>query len=260
MPDSLSRIATDVRYSVVQFGRSRQSLFFTLVFPGLLMLVLGYMVGTPTQGVVLPDDQANSEGIGFMFPGILGMCIMFTAINETMSVLVRYRTSGLTQRLSVTPLSTAEWNVAKIVYGTLIMLLSVAVSFAVAWLTFGVNPGISLLTISLVSVGSMTFVGLGMIISGFVSDVKSVNAVAFSITLPLMLLSGSLFPVDRLPLVLQFASIFSPLTCLNNGLRSAMITGDTGTALGNLFAGVFLALVLFCTGVAVRMKDDGQDM
>ena len=249
MAGSLSRIATDVRYSLAQFGRSRQSLFFTLAFPGLLMLVLGYMLGLPSPG-----------SLDYLFPGILGMCIMFTAINETMSVLVRYRTSGLSQRLSVTPLSTAEWNVARIVYATLILLLSVAVAFAVAWLAFDVRQGISLLTVLLVAVGSLMFISLGTIIAGFVRDVKSVNAITFTITLPLMLISGSLFPVERLPAILQFASVFSPLTCLNNGLRSAMITGETGTALGNLFAGVFIALVLFCTGVAVRMKDDGQDM
>jgi len=259
MPSTTSRIFTDIRYSLVQLRRSRQSLFFTLVFPGLLMVVLGYMVGLPTTETAAATDP-DPGTIDYLFPGILGMCIMFTAINETMSILVRYRTSGLYQRLSVTPLSTAEWNTAKILYGTMVMLLSISAAMTVAWLTFGVRPGIDLLAILQVITGSIMFVGLGMIVSNFISDVKSVNAVAFTITLPLMLISGSLFPTERLPLVLRFASIFSPLTCLNNGLRSAMFTGDTATSIANLLAGAFMSLVLLCVGIAILMKNDGQDM
>jgi ABC-2 type transport system permease protein len=276
MSGSLFRIVTDIQYGLVQFYRSRQSLFFTLVFPGLLMIVLGYLLGF--QSMQAPDVQITSGSgeavllnlqevitsragpIDFLFPGILGMCIMFTAINETLSVLVRYRTSGLSQKLSATPLSTAEWNIAKIITGTLIMLLSVTVAIVVAWFVFGIRPEINIVTVLLVVVGLVMFVGLGMIVSNFVSDVKSVNAVAFSITLPLMLMSGSLFPVERLPVALQFASIFSPLTCLNNGLRSAMITGDMGTAIGNLIVGAFMSVVLFSIGVAILMKNDGQDI
>jgi len=371
MSGSISRILTDIQYSLIQFCRSRQSIFFTLVFPGLFLIVLGYLLGyqagpatiyyldndgspaseafikalrstgvgdirdgssldlstmledgaissyieipdgfgnsvaaakggsspvavinlfysrseptfqtgsTPvrqavdrfnleatgaSEAVVLNSQDVSTAGfsnIDFLFPGILGMCIMFTAINETMSVLIRYRTSGLSQKLSATPLSTVEWNAAKIIHGTVIMLMSVAVSLAVAWVVFGIHPDLNTITILLIIVGSLMFVGLGMIVSSIVNDVKSVNAVAFSVTLPLMLISGSLFPVERLPVVLQFASIFSPLTCLNNGLRSAMITGDMGTASGNLFGGAFIALVLFAAGVGILMKNDGQDM
>ena len=371
MSRSMYRILTDIQYSLIQFCRSRQSIFFTLVFPGMLLIVLGFLLGyqagpatiyyldndgSPTseafikalsstgaadlrdgssldllmmlddgaissyieipdgfgnsvaaakggsgsgagislfyvrsettlqtvlpavrqsvdkfniettgvrKAVVLSSQDVSTSGlssIDFLFPGILGMCIMFTAINETMSVIIRYRTSGLAQKLSATPLSTIEWNSAKIIHGTVIMLLSVAVALAVAWVVFGIRPDINAVTVLLIIAGSLMFVGLGMIVSNFVNDVKSVNAVAFSVTLPLMLISGSLFPVERLPVVLQFASVFSPLTCLNNGLRSAMITGDMGTALGNLFGGAFLALVLFAVGVGILMKNDGQDM
>lgn len=372
MAGSASRILTDVQYSFVQFLRSRQALFFTLVFPGLLLVVLGYLLGYQSgpvplyyvdqsrspasqaflqtlgssgtldlrdgsgqdlqrlledgtapayleiprafgsapaaataseiklnygrsavgagssaasrtilstvrqaveqynlqatgarEAVVLSSRDVATSGLGsidFLFPGILGMCIMFTAISETLSVLVSYRTTGLSQKLSATPLSTAEWNISKIVYGTLIMLLAVAVAVAVGWLALGVRPTIDGLTVALVIVGALMFVGLGMVVSNFVSDLKAVNSIAFSITLPLMLLSGSLFPVERLPAILQFASVISPLTCLNNGLRSAMVTGDTGAALVNLFVGAFLALVLFAVGVAILMKNDGQDM
>ena len=71
----------------------------------------------------------------------------------------------------------------------------------------------------MVIVGSVTFVGLGMILAYLIEDSDSVNAVAYVVIMPLIVLSGSLFPVERLPQLLQFLSALSPLTYLNDGLR-----------------------------------------
>ena len=76
--------------------------------------------------------------------------------------------------------------------------------------------------------GSVTFVGLGMVIAYLIDDADSVNAMTYVVVLPLIVLSGSLFPVERLPGLLRFPSIVSPLTYLNDGLRDAMFGGITG--------------------------------
>ena len=78
----------------------------------------------------------------------------------------------------------------------------------------------------MVIVGSVTFVGLGMILAYLIEDSDSVNAVAYVVIMPLIVLSGSLFPVERLPQLLQFLSALSPLTYLNDGLRDAMFGGS----------------------------------
>ena len=104
--------------------------------------------------------------------------------------------------------------------------------------------------------GSAMFIGMGMVIAYAIKGDGAANA-AFTVTLPLILLSGSIFPVDRLPPFLQAIAVISPLTYLNDGLRSAMVTGDVSGAVADLAVVGTLAVVLFGIGVvALKWKDD----
>jgi ABC-2 type transport system permease protein len=245
MANAASRIALDIKYSLIQFSRNRQSILFTFIFPIVLFIILGYLLG-------------GSGYIDFLFPGILGMCILFSAVNETMGAIVKYRSSGLFQKITASPLSSIEWNLSRILTGTVVVLLSVMVAFIVALLVFGVRPDINVVLISLVLAGTFIFIGLGMIMSYIVENADSVNSASVTLIIPLMLVSGSLFPVDRLPDYLRFLSLLSPLTYLNEGLRSAMFGGDAGYAMTNLGILIFLGFVLFCVNAAILMGRDGQ--
>lgn len=248
MLKAISRVAVDFKYGMVQFARNKQSIFITFVFPVILLIILGY----------LPGGQSGPIAIDFLLPGILGMSILFSAVSWTMGSIVRYRAAGVFQKMSMTPLSSMEWNLSRVLTGALIVILSVAVALLVSWLVFGVWPAINAISLSLVIAGSFISVGFGMIMAYVIEDVDSVNAASFTLIIPLMVVSGSLFPVERLPLYLQFLSILSPLTYLNNGLRSSMFGGDAGYAITNLAVVLFLGFVLFCAGAAILMGKEGQ--
>lgn len=243
MPNITSRIALDIRYSLVQFSRSRQSILFTFIFPIILFVVLGYLLGKPGY-------------VDFLFPGILGMCILFIAVNETMGSIVRYRSTGLYQKIMASPMSGIEWNLSRILTGTIIVILSVTSVYCVAILVFGSHPDINPITISMVLAGAFISTGLGMAMAYIVRDAGSANSASFTLIIPLMLVSGSLFPVERLPDYLRFLSILSPLTYLNQGLRSAMFDGDIAYEVTNLAILVFLAFVLFCIDAAILIGRD----
>jgi ABC-2 type transport system permease protein len=73
----------------------------------------------------------------------------------------------------------------------------------------------------------------------------------------MMFLSGSLFPVDQMPWFLQIIAKISPLTYLNDGLRAAMITGNSSMILTSMAIVLVLAAVLFGIGVVtLKWKDD----
>ena len=358
----ISRILTDVKYSLIQFMRNRQSVFFAFVFPVIFLVVLGFLLGgqsgpqalyytdgdgsqasmafiaslNSSTGLSLVDGSGmdlaqklksgeisayveipkgfgtNVSGAGinvyydkykstspaivsavqqavdefnmgeagtrelvtlssrdvttssinyidFLLPGILGLCIMFSALNEAIGVVSKYKANGIFSKLSMTPMSTIEWNVSRIISGTIIVILSVLVSLIVAWLAFGVLPGINIFSVLLVISGSVMFSGLGMIVAYLIDETLSPTAVSLTISLPLMLVSGSLFPTDELPFVLGFFSVISPLTPLNNGLRSAMFTGDMGNALVCLFISIALSFILFAIGVTILMGKEEKD-
>ena len=93
-----------------------------------------------------------------------------------------------------------------------------------------------------------------MILAYLIEDSDSVNAVAYVVIMPLIVLSGSLFPVERLPQLLQFLSALSPLTYLNDGLQNAMFGGSYRDAVFDLAICGFLGFMLFAIGVAVLMS------
>ena len=88
-----------------------------------------------------------------MLPGIIGMALMMSAISTTVSVNVK---SGrrMIRKLATTPLSRLEWNVSKIISQTIIAVLSVVVSLAVAYAIFGLHPNIDLITVVFILVGT----------------------------------------------------------------------------------------------------------
>jgi ABC-2 type transport system permease protein len=96
-----------------------------------------------------------------------------------------------------------------------------------------------------------------MIIASFIKDEETAANAASALTFPLMFVSGSFFPVEQMPWFLKYLADVSPLTYLNNGLRSSMITGNYGDALLNLAIVGALGILLFAVGVAVmKWKED----
>ncbi|HMK45739.1 MAG TPA: ABC transporter permease [Methanocella sp.] len=200
---------------------------------------------------------ANISYLDFLLPGIIGMSIMSSAVNGTVSTTARNRATGVFRKLATTPISRIEWNAARIITQTIIIMISVSVSLTVAWLVFHIQPNINPASVLLVVAGAAVFSGLGMIMTAFVKDVDAAENAASAITFPLMFISGSFIQVSSMPWFLQDLANVSPLTYLNDGLRSAMITGNYGDALTNLAIVGVLGVLLFCIGVAIlKWKED----
>jgi ABC-2 type transport system permease protein len=246
MGRATSRLITEARYSMRLFFRNPQAMFFSFLFPVLFMIALGFLFG----------DQGDGGQIRYLLPGIIGMSIMFSAISGTTGTMVKYRANGVFRKIATTPLTGFELNTSRTATGMLIVLLSTIVTLLMTWLVFGVMPAISIVSVLVLITGSVTFVCLGMVVAYLIEDTDSVNAITYVVIIPLILLSGSLFPVERLPGVLQFVSVFSPLTYLNDGLRNAMFGGSIRDAIVDTGVCCFLCVMLFTIGVAILMGRD----
>lgn len=248
----MSRILTDIKYSLFQFARNRQSVLVTFLFPVVFLIMAWYLFGCRAEYVM----GGAADYADFLLPGIVGIAIMVPAVDYTVGFISRLRAAGIFRKLAMTPMKRAEWNVSRVVTGTAVVVLSVVTTLAVAWLAFGAGPGLSVMFVLLVSAGAVMFVGMGMVIAYLIRGDEAANA-AFTLTLPLIFLSGSIFPVGRLPAFLQAIAAISPLTYLNDGLRSAMVAGDTAGAMADLAIVVVLAVVFFAIGVmALNWRDD----
>jgi ABC-2 type transport system permease protein len=211
------------------------------------------MAGAQERIGLEPQDIATSsmKPLDFILPGIIGMCMMMSAITSTVSINVKNRARGIFRKLATTPLSRLEWNVSKIISQTIITLLSVAISLAFAYVAFGIQANIDIIAIALILTGIMTFVGLGMIFAAILKSEETASSASTMIIFPLMFLSGTFFSIDIMPSFLKAVAQVSPLTYLNYGLRDVMISGNAADALFNLGVVAAIGVIFFAIGVAL---------
>ncbi len=217
------------------------------------------LAGATEKIVVTPQDTATASMsmMEYSFPGILGIGIMMTAISLTVGVNAKNRARGIFRKLATTPISRIEWNLAKIATQAIITLLAIVLAIAAAILMFNLHPHIDALAVVMMVLGTIAFVGLGMIIAAFMKNEDTAAPAASMMTFPLMFLSGTFFPVENMPSAFQAIAAISPLTYVNAGLRDIMIAGNTNDGLFNMAIVAVIAIVLFAAGVVLmKWKED----
>jgi ABC-2 type transport system permease protein len=201
-----------------------------------------------TMPLVVPDVQGLKEGYKFLdyfLPGVVGITVMTNSLFSMSSICAEYRQRGFFKLLATTKLRKHEWLISKFVFFSIILILSLLATFAVASAAFGTHSTITLLSLVMIPAGAFLFVSFGMLLGVAIKDPESGVAVANAIGFPMMFLSGSFFPLDMMPHFLQVVAAALPLTYFNNGLRDTMVYGNTGGALINLAVVLVVGLIFF---------------
>ncbi len=201
-----------------------------------------------TLPLVAPGVQGLKEGYQFLdyfLPGVVGITVMTNSLFSMSSICAEYRQRGFFKLLATTKLRKHEWLISKFVFFSIILILSLLTTFAVASAAFGTHSTITLLALAMIPAGAFLFVSLGMLLGVAIKDPESGVAVANAIGFPMMFLSGSFFPLDMMPHFLQVVAAALPLTYFNNGLRDTMVYGNTAGALVNLAVVLVIGAVFF---------------
>jgi ABC-2 type transport system permease protein len=257
-----------IRANLKMTLRDRTCLFWLLLFPAVLIVVFGSLVGgnsdskisvgvenggaTPvaisTQGI----QGRNINYVDFLVPGVLAMSIMNGGIVGLSAAFVTMRERGVLRRIKVTPFPLIGFITARVATQLLVALCQVAILFGLAKLIFNLDIVGSLLeVVVLIFLGSLAFLTIGFFVAGVSRKQESATALAQLISFPMLFLSGVFFPLDQEPTWLQYLAKVLPLTYLVDGLRQVMVYG---ASLANLW-GDLLALVLTTAiGLALAVR------
>ncbi len=192
-----------------------------------------------------PIASAQFTYMDYFLPGIVGMTVMTSSLYSMTGVASEYRTRRYFKLLATTPLSKGGWLSAKIAFYFLLMVASLLVTLAVGVAVWQMHATLTVVPFALIAAGVVLFTSLGMLIGSVVKDPSSGIAIANAIGFPMMFLSGSFFQIEAMPSYLQSVAKVLPLTYLNDGLRNAMIYGNTNLALTDLGIVSILAVVVF---------------
>lgn len=182
----------------------------------------------------------------FMIPGLIGLILSAIMGIVTSTAVVRERERGTIEQLIVTPIRAWELVLGKILPYTILGLFDTAVIIAVGHWWFGVPVlGSLMLTMLLSALFLLSGLGIGLLASTVANTQQEAILTVFMTVLPSIFLSGFIYPLDALPVVLQWISLVIPLRYFLVIIRALMIKG---VALPSILPEV-IALAIF--GVAI---------
>lgn len=164
--------------------------------------------------------------VDWLFPGILGMNMMFSCLFGVGYVVLRYRKTGFLKRLHATPLSAFEFLSAQVLSRLALTLGVTLILYVGVSLIIGFHSaGSPLLLLGIGVLGSLSLIALGLTIAARFSSEELVSGILNLLTWPMMLLSGIWFSLEGSPQWVQLIAKVFPLTHVLDAARAVMLDG-----------------------------------
>jgi ABC-2 type transport system permease protein len=164
--------------------------------------------------------------VDWLFPGILGMNMMFSCLFGVGYVVLRYRKTGFLKRLHATPLTAFEFLTAQVLSRLcLIVFVTGVLYIGIGTIIHFHSVGSLMLVVLLALLGALSMIALGLTIAARVSSEELVGGLLNLLTWPMMLVSGIWFSLEGSPRWVQWVAHVFPLTHLLEGARAVMLDG-----------------------------------
>jgi len=164
--------------------------------------------------------------IDWLFPGILAMNMMFSALWGVGYVVVRYRKNGTLKRLKATPLTALEYLSAQMFSRIFLLMFTLAVVWLGSDLIFHFQVLGSYAALAFVFfLGGLSLCAMGLILAARGTSEEFTSGILNFITWPMMFLSEVWFSMEGAPGWLQNLANAFPLTHLLTAARKIMNDG-----------------------------------
>ncbi|MEV7676735.1 ABC transporter permease [Streptomyces sp. NPDC088752] len=227
------------------FGREPGSLFWVMLSPALLLVILG----------LIPSFREASEDLGgrrvidLYVPVSVLFALIMSGLQAMPPVLSGYRERGILRRMSTTPVRPGTLLTAQLVLHAAAALVSALLVVAVGRLAFGVAlpedlAGYLIALLLAVACG----LALGAAVCAVARTQKVATAVGSAVFFPTMFTAGVWVPVQAMPDTLQRIVGLTPFGAASEALDAAASGGRPGWAA----LGVMALWAVVLTGASVR--------
>ena len=204
---------------VLRFARDRVRIVAALGQPLLYLFVFG----TGLAPAMASATNGALDFRQFMFPGILAMAVLFTAIFSAVSI-VWDREFGFLKEVMVAPVSRSAVALGKVaggatiatVQGTIILLLAPLVGVRISAAQVVMTVGLMLMLAIVMS-------SLGIFIAARQKTMEGFQMMMNFLLMPMFFLSGAFFPLRGVPLWLAWLSRIDPVTYGVDSLRHEVL-------------------------------------
>ena len=251
---------------ILRFWRDRWRLVASLAQPLLFLIVFGSGLSSSLGGASAFGTKGGLSYIQFMYPGIIGMAILFTAIFGAMSI-VWDREFGFLKEVLVAPIDRYAVAIGKALGGTTQAMIQGLILLVLAPL---VGVKLTLLTVlAMIPLAAVLAFGLssfGVALASTMKSMQGFQVVMNFLMMPMFFLSGALFPLNNLPGWMTVLTRLDPASYGIDPLRRVVLSGSglpgpvidrlgltiNGNVLPiTLEAGIMLAFGVVMLGIAV---------
>jgi ABC-2 type transport system permease protein len=193
----------------------------------------------------LEDIKAQKDSLlKFYIPNFLAVAALWLSLFATTLPLIQQKESNILFRMGATPLRAPVFilgvSLWRLTIGFVQTLLFILLSYFLLKMDIMIKPVLLVLAVLL---GNITFISLGIFITGISETSSKAEAICQLVQFPMMFLSGVFFTQDMLPDIFNKIAYLMPLSYLADIYRQ-VITGYEGR-LSLSFN--FLVLSAFCT-------------
>jgi ABC-2 type transport system permease protein len=153
------------------------------------------------------------ESRHFMLPGIFALLLLVVTSNLSSMAIVRERELGTLEQLNVTPLGRWQLILGKLLPYALVGMVDVVLVMAVAvfWFEVPLRGSVTLLlAASLIYL--ICTLGLGLFVSTIsATQQQAMMTASFFFLIPMVYLSGFIFPIENMPRMIQWLTTLIPL-------------------------------------------------
>jgi ABC-2 type transport system permease protein len=215
----LRAIAVVWKRELIRFRSDRLRIITSLVQPFLFLFILGTGLSTLAS--------AGTHGVNFktfVYPGVLAMAVMFTAMFSAASI-VWDREFGFLREMMVAPVRRSSIVLGKCLGGATVAGFQGLIVIAIAGLVnVPYNAGLILEIFGLQLLLAFAITAFGMTAAARMTQMQSFMAVMQMAIMPMFFLSGALFPLAALPTWLTILNRIDPLTYAVDPMRRAIFS------------------------------------
>jgi ABC-2 type transport system permease protein len=225
------------KIQVLLDGSEGNTAAITMGYVNQIVLGRSTTILTELLGGKVPSGRVNAEirawynpslkSRNYMVPGVLVLILLITTTNLTAMAIVKEKEVGTLEQIMVTPIRPVELILGKLIPFTLIGLVNVCVVLAVMVFGFAIPVKGSVLLLFLLSgFFLLNTLGVGLFVSTISrTQQQAMMTVVFFIVMPMMYISGFVFPIENMPKPLQVLSYFIPMRYYLIVLRSIILKG-----------------------------------
>lgn len=190
-------------------------------------------------------------------PGLLVQLSLFATTSAGWSLIAELK-AGVTERLRVTPVSRLALLLGRALASVVALVLQ-AIAIIVVSLPFGlrIDPVGVVIVLILIGLIGLMMASASYALALLIRNADTFGGIAFSITLPLLLLSGVLLPLSLAPGWLQIIAAFNPLRYAVDAAR-AVFNSHLGDA--SVVEGFAVIALLTALSLAAAVRSFSRDL